>query len=175
MGYWWQHLTWHQKVMINVTNKQNRWVGQYTLPWSRWKQRGISPIPVISYWFGNTPTPMSPQATRWSSTISLLSGDKSEALWLRRHRAASLSTCVASPFTVFKCASHCWERASRSEKTPESNAGFSHRVNHKAWDRSWLLHSPPLPNSWQTWTVGSVAASQRCLPHSERWAKPWVC
>lgn len=79
-------------------------------------------------------------------------------------------------YSVFTCTAHCQEKGlSFENRSAESIASFSHIVNHKASDRDLLLHSPPpLSNSWQTWTVGLVAYSQSCLPHSVRWAKPWV-
>lgn len=109
-------------------------------------------------------------------TISLLSGDKSEALWLRRHRTAGLSAHVASLLSI-----HMYSSLPR--KGPLLLRAEVLRVTlvSPTWwittlsDGDLLLHSPPLlSNSWQTCTVGLVADSQSCLPRSGRWAEPWV-
>lgn len=115
-------------------------------------------------------TLISPWAAR-GSAITLLSGSyQGKALDCIVIIRQLYLPAVASLLSIhmYNSLPRLWEES----KMLRVKARFSHRVNHRAQDRDLLLHSPPLPNSWQTYTVGLVAGSQSCLPHPVRWAKP---
>lgn len=107
---------------------------------------------------------------------SLLSGDKSEALWLHRHHTASLSTHVASLLSIHM---HKSLPRKRPLLRKQSKLLTVELVSPTEWitklctdTNSHILLLSLTADRLAQWVGRQIA--NLALPHSATWAKPWV-
>lgn len=111
--------------------------------------------------------------TRSASTMSSRKLDYLTALWMRRHRTASLCAHVASLLGI-----HTYSSLPR--KRPLLWAPSGTRVSPTEWitrlgtETRSLAFSSSLKPADGTCTVGPTAGRQSCLPRSGRWVEPRV-
>lgn len=115
----------------------------------------------------------------WHSDFAI---NNTEPDYLGAIRGQKLSLVIASSlhgkFIYLCCITAQYSHVHLSSLPKEKGPRFLLRTDRYAesesqsFGRRLASHSPPLSNSWQTYTVGLLAESRSRLPRSGRWAKP---